>query len=197
VACEFEDNDEQLLQFISDLMPRLRATPAYALDDIYFRHALEHRSLMSESKQERIQDLDAIAETAADLLAEQGATLVLTDIRMLSNALEEYGCRPDLSYGAAKASLDDWLKYSFNEAVDEATSVQELEEIRSELSKLTDYVDIKLGETHSAAMDVKRRQLLEDEESRESEGYQTSQWKAPGQDFSDEQVRSLFSTILD
>lgn len=152
---------------------------------------------MSESKRERIQDLDAIAETAADLLVEQGATLRLTDIRMLTNALDEYGDRPDLSQTAAKASTDDWLTYSFDEAVDEATSVQELEEIDSELSKLADGVGMKLGATHTAAMDAKRRQLLEDEESREPEGYQTSQWKAPGHDFSDEQVRSLFSTILD
>jgi hypothetical protein len=197
VASEFDDNDEELLQFISDLMPRLRATPSHASDDTYFRHALEYRSLMSESKRERIQDLDAIAETASDLLAKQGAILRLTDIRMISNALDECGDRPDLSYGATKASMDDWLKYSFNEAVDEATSVHELEEIHSELGKLTDYVDIELGETQTAAVDAKRRQLLEDEESRESEGYQTSQWKAPGHDFSDEQVRSLFSTILD
>ncbi|OGP00223.1 MAG: hypothetical protein A2037_08775 [Curvibacter sp. GWA2_63_95] len=197
VTSTFDENDEELLQFVSDLIPRLRATPGDAMDDTYFRHALEHLSLLSDSKRERIQDVDAISEKAADLLAEQGAILRLTDIRLLSNALDEYGDRPDLTYGATKASMDDWLKYSFNEAVDEATSVQELEEIHSELSKLTDEVDIKLGATHTAAIGAKRRQLLEDEESRESEGYQTSKWKSPGHDFTDEQVRSLFSTILD
>lgn len=197
VASEFDDNDEELLQFVSILMQRLRATPAHASDDTYFRHALEHRSLMSESKRERIQDLDAIAETAAGLLAEQGATLGLSDIRMLAGALDEYGERPDLGLTAANASMDDWLTYSFEEAVDEATSVQELEEIYSELSKLTDSLGLELGATHIAAIDAKRRQLLEDEDSRESEGYQTSRWKAPEPEFSDEQVRSLFSTILD
>lgn len=197
VASEFDDNDEELLQFVSILMQRLRATPAHASDDTYFRHALEHRSLMSESKRERIQDLDAIAETAAGLLAEQGATLELSDIRMLAGALDEYGERPDLGLTAAKASMDDWLAYSFEEAVDEATSVQELDEIYSELSKLTASLGLELGATHTAAMDAKRRQLFEDEDSRDSEGYQTSRWKAPEPEFSDEQVRSLFSTILD
>ena len=152
---------------------------------------------MSESKRECIQDLDAIAETAAGLLAEQGACLGLSDIRMLASALDEYGDRPDLSQTAAKSSMDDWLTYSFEEALDEATSLQELEEINSDLSKLSDSVGMELGATHTAAMDAKRRQLLEDEESRESEDYQTSRWKALEPDFSDEQVRSLFSTILD
>lgn len=197
VASEFDDNDEELLQFVSGLMQRLRATPAQASDDIYFRHALEHRRMMLESKRERIQDLDAIAETAAGLLAEQGTSLGLSDIRMLVNALDEYGDRPDLSQTAAKSSMDDWFTYSFAEAVDEATSVQELDEIYSDLSKLSDSVGMELGATHTAAMDAKRRQLLEDEESRASEDYQTSRWKAPEPDFSDEQVRSLFSTILD
>lgn len=197
VASGFDDNDEELLQFVSDLMSKLRAALAQPSDDTDFRHALEYRSLMSESKRERIQDIDAIAEAAAGLLAEQGATLGLSDIRMLADALDKYGDRPDLSLTAAKASIDDWLAYSFDDAVDEATSIQELEEIHSELSKLTDSVGITLGAIHSAAMDAKRRQLLEDDEAEESEGYQTSQWRAPESDFSDEQVRSLFSTILD
>lgn len=197
VASEFNDNDEELLQFVSDLMQRLRATPAQAADDTYFRHALEHRSLMSQSKRERIQDLDAIAEKAAALLMEQGAALSLSDIRMLASALNEYGERPDLSLTAAKTSMDDWLTYSFEVTVDEATSLQELEEICSDLSKLTDSAGMELGATYTAAMDARRLQLLEDEESRESEGYETSRWKAPEPDFSDEQVRSLFSTILD
>lgn len=197
VASEFNDNDEELLQFVSDLMQRLRATPAQAADDTYFRHALEHRSLMSQSKRERIQDLDTIAEKAAALLMEQGAALSLSDIRMLASALDEYGDRPDLCLTAAKTSMDDWLTYSFEVTVDEVTSVQELEEICSDLSKLTDSADMKLGATYTAAMDARRLQLLEDEDSRESEGYKTSRWKAPEPDFSDEQVRSLFSTILD
>jgi len=197
VASEFDDNDEELLLFVSALMQRLRATPAQAADDTYFRHALVHRGLMSQSRRERIQDLDAIAEKAADMLMEQGAALSLSDIRMLASALDEHGERPDLSLTAAKASMDDWLTYSFDVTVDEATSVQELEEICSDLSKLTDSAGMELGATYTAAMDSRRRQLLEDEESRESEGYETSRWKAPEPDFSDEQVRSLFSTILD
>ena len=197
VASEFDENDEELLQFVSTLMQRLRETPVQASDDTYFRYALEYCSLMSKSKRKRIQYLDAIAETAARLLAEQGATLGLSDIRMLASALDEYGDRSDLSLTAAKSAMDDWLTYSFEETVDESTSVQEIEEIYSELSKLTDSVGMELGATQTAAMDAKRRQLLAEEESRESEDYETSRWKAPEPDFSDEQVRSLFATILD
>jgi hypothetical protein len=152
---------------------------------------------MSESKRERIKELDAIAEMAAGLLEEHGAALGLPDIRMLANAIDEYGDRPDLSLTAAKASLDDWLSYSFEEVVDEVSSSEELEEISSELSKLTNSLGMDLGEIRLAAMGTKRRQLEEDDESRESEGYQTSRWKPSEPDFSDEQVRSLFSTILD
>lgn len=197
VASEFNDNDEGLLQFVSVLMRQLRAGPAQVSDDAYFRHALEYRRLMSESKRERIQDLDAIAETAACLLAEQGATLWLTDIRMLADALDEDGGRPDLSLTAATTSINEWLSYSFKNVVDEAGSSEDLEEIRSELSKLTKRLGTNLGESHLATIETKRQQLQEDEESTESEGYQTSWRKAAEPDFSDEQVRSLFSTILD
>jgi hypothetical protein len=197
VASEFDDNDEELLQFVSDLMSRLRTAAAQPSDETYFRHALEHRAWMSESKRERIKELDAIAEMAAGLLEEHGAALGLPDIRILANAIDEYGDRPDLSLTAAKASLDDWLSYSFEEVVDEVSSSEELEEISSELSKLTNSLGMDLGEIRLAAMGTKRRQLEEDDESRESEGYQTSRWKPSEPDFSDEQVRSLFSTILD
>ena len=197
VASEFEENDEELLQFVSNLMQRLRETPAQASDDTYFRHALEHLGSMSALKRDRVQDLGAIAESAAGLLAEQGAYLRLSDIRMLASALDEHADRPDLSQTAAKSSMSDWFTYSFEEAVDEATSVQELDEIYSDLNELCNSVGMELGATHTAAMHAKRRQLLEDEESRESEDYQTSRWKSPEPYFSDEQVRSLFSTILD
>lgn len=197
VASEFDGNDEELLHFISKLIPHLRATPGQVGDDIYFRHALEYQYYLSDAKKEQIRDLDAIAEKAADLLAEQGYTLSLTEIQMLSDTLDEYGHRPDLSYGATKASMEDWLKYSFNEAIDELNSVQELEEVYAELRKLTVQVDIKLGKSHTAAIDKKLQWLLEKEESRESEDYQALQWKAPEPEFSDKQVASLFSTILD
>jgi hypothetical protein len=197
VASEFKDNDEKLLQFFSHLMQRLRATPAQAADDTYFRYALEYRGLMSESKRKRIQDLDAITEKSAALLMEQGASLSLSDIRMLASALDEHGEQPELSLTAAKTSIDDWLTYSFETTVDEAASVQELEEICSDLSKLTDSAGMELGAAYMTAMDARRLQLLEDEESRESDVYETSRWKAPEPDFSDEQVRSLFSTIID
>lgn len=197
VASEFDDNDEELLQFVSEQMSSLRSSSAQPSDDTYFRHALEHQDWMLKSKRERIQGLDAIAETAAGLLEEHGAALGVSDIRMLANAIGEYGDRPDLSQAAAKASLDDWLRYSFEEVVAEANSLEELEEISFELSELTNSLGVDLVETRIAAMETKRRQLREDEESRESEGYQTSQWKAPEPYFSDEQVRSLFSTILD
>jgi energy-coupling factor transporter ATP-binding protein EcfA2 len=196
VASEFDEDDEELLQFVSDLMQRLRATPAQVSDDTYFRQALEYRIWMSESKRERVQELDAIAEVAAGLLAEQGASLGLSNIRMLANAIDEYGDRPDLSLTAAKASMDDWLSYSFDVAVDEAASTEELEEIDFELSKLTERLGMALGATQIAAMGAKRRQLQEDEESRESEEYQTSRRNLGESDFSDEQVRSLFSTLL-
>lgn len=196
IASEFDQNDDELLQFVSSLMQQLRATPAQASDEIYFRNALEQRSYMPESKRERIQDLDAIAEVAAGLLVEHAAALWLSEIRMLSDALDEYGDRPDLRLSAAKASLSDWLTYSFRDAVYEVTSIQELEEIQSELSKLTDEMSMELGATHAFVMDSKRQQLLEEEESRESEDYQTSRWKALTPDFSDEQVKSLFSTLL-
>jgi len=197
VASEFDDNDEELLHFVSKLMSSLRSSSAQPSDDTYFRHALEHRFWMLDSKRERIQGLDAIAETAAGLLEGHGATLALSDIRMLASAIGEYGDRPDLSQTAGKASLDDWLRYSFKEVVDEANSSEELEEIRSELSELTNSFGVPLEETRIAEMESKRQQLQEDDESRESEGYQTSQRKAPEPYFSDEQVKSLFSTLLD
>jgi energy-coupling factor transporter ATP-binding protein EcfA2 len=196
VASEFEDNDEGLLQFVSTLMQRLRVTPVQASDDTYFRYALEHRGLMSGTKQKRIQDLDAIAEKSAELLAEQGANLGLSEIRMLASTLEEYGARPDLSLPATKSSLEDWLTYSFKETIDHATSVQELEEIYSDLRNLLESLDMEIGKTHARAIDTKR-QLLEEDESDESEGYQKSQWKPPEPYFTDDQVRSLFSTIID
>lgn len=89
------------------------------------------------------------------------------------------------------------VRYSFKNVVDEAGSSEDLEEIRAELSKLTKRSGLNLGESRLAIIETKRRQLQEDEESTESEGYQTSWWKAAEPDFSDEQVRSLFSTILD
>lgn len=197
VASEFNDNDEGLLQFVSVLMRQLRAGLVQVSDDAYFRHALEYRRLMPESKRERIQDLEAIAETAACLLAQQGASLWLSDIRMLADALDDDGGRPDLSQTAARTSMNEWLSYSFENAVDEAGSSEELEEICSELSKLTKRLGTNLGESHLSTIDTKRQQLQEDEESEEPEGYQTSWRKEAELDFSDEQVRSLFSTILD
>lgn len=197
VASEFDDNDEELLQFVSDLMPRLRATPVQSSDDTYFRHALEYRALMSESKRERIQELDAIAETAADLLAKEGAIMSLSDIRMLAEAIDEYGDRPDLSRTSAKASFEEWLSYSFEEAVDEASSPEELEDLSSELTKLTESLSMSLGETRRATILTKRKRLEEDEDSENSESYHASRWKTPEPDFSDVQIRSLFSIILD
>lgn len=152
---------------------------------------------MSESKRQQICDLDAIAETAADLLANEGAALELDDIRMLADAIEDYGDRPDLRQTAAKVSMEDWLSYSFERTVDEANSAEELAEIGSELIKLAGSLNIALGVTRLGAIETKSMQLMKDEDSEDPEGYQTSEWKAPESDFSDGQVISLFSTILD
>jgi len=197
VAIQFSDNDEDLLQFITDLMSRLRAEPARPSDDTYFRHALEYQQTMSASQRERIKDLGAIAETAAGLLEQYGSHLSLSDIQMLADAINEYGGQPDLSQTAAKASVGGWLCYSFEEVINEASSSEELEEICSELSKLTNSLGVEIGESRLVAMGTKRRQLQEDEESRESEDYQTPWRNVSEPDFSDEQVRSLFSIILE
>lgn len=197
VAFVFGDDDDELLQFVSDLMPRLRAEPPRQSDDAYFRHALEYQHSMLASQRGRIKDLGAIAEVAAGLLERCGSDLSLSDIQMLADAINDYGDQPDLSQAAAKASLGGWLSYSFDDVINEAGSSEELEEICSELNKLTGSLGMEIGENRLVAMESKRRQLQEDEESRESEDYQTSWRKMFEPDFSDEQVRSLFSTIPD
>lgn len=197
IASEFDGNDGELLKFVSDLMPRLRETPAQPSDETYLLHALEYRSSMSESKRDQINELDAIAEAAANFLTNEGAILELSGISMLAEAIDEYGDRPDLSRPAAKASVEDWLRYSFEHAVNSASSTGELGEICTELKRMTGSLGINLGETRLAAMEAKRLQLQEDEGSEDSEDYQTSRSRALEVDFSDVQIRSLFSTILD
>lgn len=197
VATEFKDNDEALLQFVSHLMQQLRSIPAQVVDDTYFRHALEYRGSMSKLQRERVQDLDALTEKSAELLMDQGATMSLYDIQMLASALADHGEQPELSMTAAKTSMDHWLADSFWTTVDEAASVQELEEICDDLSKLADSAGTELEAGCRAVMDARRLQLLEDEDGRESDVYEASWWKARESDFSDEQVKSLFSTIID
>ena len=74
---------------------------------------------------------------------------------------------------------------------------EELEDISSKLTKLTESLSMSLGETRLAAILTKRKRLEEDEDSESSAGYQTSRWKTAEPDFSDVQIRLLSSIILD
>jgi len=200
VTAEFEDNDEQLMQFLASLMLQLRAmpvTPTQSFDDMYFRHALEYLNTMSVCQRRRIQDVDAIVETAADYLANEGSSLWLDDIEMLADAIGLYGDRPDLKRNAATSAVQNWITYSLKDVVDDLKSSEELEETVSGLLKLTESLDIKLGVLHSAAIETKREKLAEKEDWEESQGYQISRPVTPERDFSDEQAKSLFSTIFD
>ena len=194
VASGFDDGDDGLLQFVADLMPVLRSTIPEPCDELYFRHALERRAWMKEAQRERIPELDTIAEVAAELLERHGPALELREIKSVADTIDNFGDRPDLGLASGRASFAAWLAETFEDAV-QVGSLEELETLNTELHELaTTFGCLDAG--HLAVL-ARKRQEYEGEDSQSSDGYSATQWKRSEPDFTDAEVQSLFSTILE
>lgn len=194
VASGFDHGDDGLLQFVADMMPVLRSTIPEPYDEMYFRHTLEHRGLMEEARRERIPELDTIAEVAAELLERHGPALELREIKSVADTIDNFGDRPDLGLASGKAAFTAWLAETFEDAV-QVDSLEELETLDTELHELAKTFGC-INAEHWAILALKR-QKYEDEDTQASDDYSSNQWKRSELDFTDAEVQSLFSTILE
>lgn len=195
VTAGFPEHDDGLIPLIDDLVARVRAAPLDSSDETEFRHALEHAFRMRTEQRERIPSLDEVPQLTAELLRQEARYLRPSDIQELVRAIEQDGGQPELAASAGRDSLQEWLADSFDDDLREVESTSELNQLRQEVEVLAERFSIALTENQKTRIDLLHADLQEREEARAPESYSSVKVASPAPDFSDEEVRSLFSTI--
>lgn len=190
-----EDGKGAVIAMTEEMLKSLSSEGVDADDEVACRHALEHFQMLSEDDQQVLISIEALAQATASMLSSSGDRLSLDEIAGIANAIDVHGKQADLAISAAGDALRGFLG-ELNERVSEVSSTSEFDSFESELTTALKRYGVQLATACQQTISEHREYLEEKEAEQEKEGYKSTSRPPRGADVSDDEVRSLFATLL-
>lgn len=190
VALGFDDDRDDFLRLAVKLMPVLSSTPPVPADSGYFKSALEQMAWLSWDDSDELEPITAIAAT---LLFREGASLELEDIKDLADAISEFGESPKLGKSAGGAAVKSWVAANLGPAL-RNEFLEDLEYLNTELIHTAEVVGVEIDDAR-VALALRLEDLEERSRATQSSDYKATRLRRTQPDCSDDEIRSLFSTM--
>ena len=184
-----------VLAMTEEMLASLSSEGVDADDEVACRHALEHFQSLSAGDQEVLISIDALVQATASMLGSSGDRLSLDEIRGIAKAIDVHGEKPELASSAAGDALRGFLG-ELTERGSEVSSTTEFDSFESELSGALARYGVPLAVAFHRTLSEHREYLEEKEAEQDKEGYKSTSRPPRDSDASDEEVTSLFSTLL-
>ncbi|QKG65766.1 restriction endonuclease [Pseudomonas sp. B14-6] len=193
--CDFFEVNDLALSFTEQVLQLLKIAEIDAGEERYYRQSLEKFQDLSCAQQQCLPSSDALAQSAADMLASCGNELSLDDIQAIARSIETYGENPILAKKAASAALGDFLS-GFSDRLWEQSSVDELDIFEYDLIKLLKLYDVAFDSSLQMNMRNYRSYLEQEGSEDDEERYTSGSQASDDTDMSDTAIRSLFVTLI-
>ena len=190
-----EDAKIAVLTMTEEILESLSSEGVDADDEGACRLALEYFQSLSGDDQTVLVSIDNLVQATAAMLASCGDQLSLDEIKQIARAIEVHGEQPDLASSVAGDALSGFLR-ELTERVSEVSSTSEFDSFESELTRALLRYGVPLAAASQRTLSEHREYLEEKESEQDKEGYKSASRPPRDSDASDDEVKSLFATLL-
>lgn len=178
---------EQALQLLSHAVVE-------AIDEMYFRQALERLHQLSIEEQKSLPSRGALAYSAARMLGGCGKELSIEDIQAVAQSIDVYGEEPHLAKTAVGFAMAEFLE-DLDDILWEHSEIGELDSFEEILTKLRKVYGFPSAPSEKRKILEYREYLERKEDEDEEERYVAVNHSQNDSDITDAGVKSLFETL--
>lgn len=193
VATKFSDPEEKTLRLVESVMSSLSQYNYEVLCERSYCQAVEGFKELSDDRKALLPSFRVLVEQLAEMLSECGDELSLDEIFRISVTIEESRVLGEGPLQATKESLQGYVQ-CLRDKLSKITSPDDFEDHDERLSILLKRHDLELAPTEEHQLRA-HRSMLDEAYDRPDPGYSPSSTAGRDTDISDEEVKSLFSTL--
>jgi KaiC/GvpD/RAD55 family RecA-like ATPase len=190
----FGEDAGSTLEFVEEILQSLSVDEHDASGEVFYRSALNHYGELTRDRQLLVPSIGTLVDQLTNMLFESGHELSLDEISAINKAIRESGEGSLNLYDATREALRVYLG-ELQSKLDDISSPDELDDREADLRNILNGYGLRLEPEHERVLDI-RRAMVEDESNSSSSYYPTTSKSEAGQDVTDDEVKSLFGTLL-